>query len=480
MNMFYSFHLHDRFNQYSLLLQGGRLFQQYLVNAYICIEQNRIDYIESIQPTLRNEYFQGLHDALLKADLDGHDVGKRTILPSSFTGGPRYMYKHYQDALAICRVHGNPQYFITFTCNVMWPKITRHFNSFPHTKREDRPDIIARVFEMKVQDFIKHLRNERLFGEVAADLYTIEFQKIGLPHCHTLLWVTSPYKITTPEQVDQFIPAEIPDPTDDPHLHMIVTKFMMHGPCGLAHTSSTCMVNGMCSKNFPKKYQYVTQFDNNGYVHYVRRNNSRFIIKNGIELDNSYVAPYNRNLCLTFEAHINVEYCGWSMMIKYLFKYISKGAHHVRAKITQPLHDTTNDCTTQPKQNFVDARFIYPHEAAWRIFNFDIHNRNPIVQVLVVHLENMQTVTFKGNQSLENIINNPSAKKTTLTQWLHNNKTDETGCHLTYIDYLSEYRWITEQKNWVRRATRRTPTIGRLIYVLEAMERKSTEKGEKT
>jgi len=73
----------------------------------------------SIQPTLRNEYFQGLHDALLKGDFDGHDVGKRTILPTSFTGGPKYMYKHYQDALAICRVHGNPQYFITFTCNVM-------------------------------------------------------------------------------------------------------------------------------------------------------------------------------------------------------------------------------------------------------------------------------------------------------------------------------------------------------------------------
>ena len=121
-----------------------------------------------MQPTLRNEYFQGLHDALLKGDFDGHDVGKRTILPASFTGGPRYMHKHYQDALAICRVHGNPQYFVTFTCNVMWPEITRHFKNFPHVKREDRPDIIARVFEMKVQDFIKHLRNERLFGEVAA------------------------------------------------------------------------------------------------------------------------------------------------------------------------------------------------------------------------------------------------------------------------------------------------------------------------
>jgi hypothetical protein len=72
------------------------------------------------------------------------------------------------------------------------------------------------------------------------------------------LWVTSAHKITTPEQINQFISAEIPDPTDDPHLHMIVTKFMMHGPCGLANTSAACMVNGICSKNFPKKYENVT------------------------------------------------------------------------------------------------------------------------------------------------------------------------------------------------------------------------------
>ncbi|GJV58353.1 putative DNA helicase [Tanacetum coccineum] len=54
----------------------------------------------------------GVHNALLKGDFDGHDVGKRIILPASSTGGPRYMYKHYEDALAKCRVHGNPQYFM--------------------------------------------------------------------------------------------------------------------------------------------------------------------------------------------------------------------------------------------------------------------------------------------------------------------------------------------------------------------------------
>ncbi|KAI3693273.1 hypothetical protein L6452_33106 [Arctium lappa] len=41
----------------------------------------------------------------------------------------------------------------------------------------------------------------------------------------------------------------------------------------------------------------------------------------------------------------------------------------------------------------------------------------PAVQVLAVHLEKKQRITFKKNQPLQNIANNPMAKKTTLTQW---------------------------------------------------------------
>jgi hypothetical protein len=39
------------------------------------------------------------------------------VLPGSFTGGMRYYVQHYQDAMAICRVHGGPDTFTTFTCN---------------------------------------------------------------------------------------------------------------------------------------------------------------------------------------------------------------------------------------------------------------------------------------------------------------------------------------------------------------------------
>ncbi|XP_076904501.1 uncharacterized protein LOC143559974 [Bidens hawaiensis] len=117
-----------------------------------------------------------IQDAVQHGDTDGKDVGKRTVLPSSFVGGPRYMYKHYQDALAICRVHGKPQYFTTFTCNVKWPEIER-----------------------------------KVFGDITADLYTAEFQKRGLPHCHILLWVAPTCVIKDACEVDKFLSVEIPD-----------------------------------------------------------------------------------------------------------------------------------------------------------------------------------------------------------------------------------------------------------------------------
>ena len=147
------------------------MLQQNIVDAYICVEHCRLEYYRAKQDEFRCEFFQGVQDVVSRGDTDASTIGKRVILPSSFTGGPRYMYKHYQDALVICRVHGNPQYFITFTCNVRWPEITREISHVGVANAQDRPDIIARVFQMKVRAFIKHLRNRKPFGDVTAGNY---------------------------------------------------------------------------------------------------------------------------------------------------------------------------------------------------------------------------------------------------------------------------------------------------------------------
>ncbi|GKD66318.1 DNA helicase [Tanacetum coccineum] len=97
---------------------------------------------------------EGLYGVVSRGDRKGIAVDSKIILPRTFTGRPRYMYCHYLDALTICRSLGNPQFFITFTCNVKWPKIKRYMAQYPELTPADRADVVCRVFEQKVKDFV--------------------------------------------------------------------------------------------------------------------------------------------------------------------------------------------------------------------------------------------------------------------------------------------------------------------------------------
>ncbi|GKE11614.1 DNA helicase, partial [Tanacetum coccineum] len=243
----------------------------------------------------------------------------------------------------------------------------------------DRADIVCRVFQHKVKDFVKFLKEVKTFGCVAA-----EFQKRGLSHCHTLMWVDSKNKITDASQIDEYISAELPDPVKDPRGYKLVSELMLHRPCGAANLSAPYTQNGTCNKKFPKRFNANTFFDSNGHTQYRRRDIGTHFMKHESRFDNCNVVPYNRVLCLAFEVHINVEYCGWSMIIKYLFKYISKGPDRILANISRSIEEPSTSASANNKkideiQNYIDGRFICPYKACWRIFDFPIHSQEPAV-----------------------------------------------------------------------------------------------------
>ncbi|GJV25437.1 DNA helicase, partial [Tanacetum coccineum] len=407
-----------------------------------------------------------LYDVISRGERDGYEVGGRIILPMSFTGGPRYMYAHYLDALAIFRKLGNPQFFIIFTCNVNWPKIKRFMSEYPHLTASDRAYVVCRVFEQKIQALIAFLKEERIFGDVTGVLYTVEFQKRGLPHCHTLFWVDSASRIRIAEDADRFISAELPDPRIDPEGYNVVSELMVYGPCIAASVKAPCMKGDKCSKKFPKKFNQKTFFDENGHVHYQRRDTSVSTTRNEFQLDNSYVVSYNRNLLLAFRTHINVEYCGWSMLIKYLFKYISKGTDRVFTRMSRPIGESSTVATPSRQvideiQNYVEGRFICSHEAYRRILKFDIHRREPTVHILAMHLEDMQRITFRDQDRLKSVIDLPRKKSTTLIEWFAFNEANEVGRHLSYLEFPSEFVWYSDRKSWSSRKTSKS-SIGRL------------------
>ena len=79
----------------------------------------------------------------------GHSLEKKVILPSSFTGSPRYQHQLYQVAMGIVHCFGKPDFFVTFTCNPRWQEITDDL--LLGQTAENHQDIFARVFKLKLK-----------------------------------------------------------------------------------------------------------------------------------------------------------------------------------------------------------------------------------------------------------------------------------------------------------------------------------------
>ncbi|XP_076937348.1 uncharacterized protein LOC143604896, partial [Bidens hawaiensis] len=78
--------------------------------------------------------------------------------------------------------------------------------------------ILTKFYEVKLDAMIKLVKDKSLFGKVQAVIYTIEFQKRGLPHAHICIFMHPCSKIHNPQDVDKFISAEIPNKDNDPDL----------------------------------------------------------------------------------------------------------------------------------------------------------------------------------------------------------------------------------------------------------------------
>ncbi|XP_076960289.1 uncharacterized protein LOC143636628 [Bidens hawaiensis] len=274
MRQWFCYMIQDRVNQFSIIVNGRRLNQQYLVDAYTMIESKRHFYIRNKQTILRSETYENLCKLKSKGNGDISRAGQPVMLPSSFTGGSRYMMQNYLDAMSLCKWFGYPDFFITFTCNPNWPEIKRFLRG-TNLKAEDRPGISCRIFKIKLDSLMKDLKEKQPLGKVQAVVYTVEYQKRGLPNVHICIFLHPDSKLSSVEDVDPIISAEILDKDEDPELYSLVKDFMIHGPCGAYNPKCSCMIDNKCSKNFPKRFSDITCVDTDGFPIYKRPNNGR-------------------------------------------------------------------------------------------------------------------------------------------------------------------------------------------------------------
>ncbi|KAK8812301.1 hypothetical protein WA158_007535 [Blastocystis sp. Blastoise] len=472
---FYSFLCFPRsFPNKNYFLSGGKLFLQYIVDAYSKIEEQRLSFIEMNQSKLRAEsynvlrqYNQRRREQVIDEEVT-NGIGKPIILNSGFVGGPRYMKGAYLDAMTIVRYYGKPDYFITFTCNPKWKEIVE--NLYPNQEAWERPDLVCRVFAIKLKYLYHLLKDENVFGKAQAITYTVEFQKRGLPHAHILLNVEQQDKIHDTNELDSIICAYLPDEEKNPRLFKIVSTMNIHGP----HVSnSPCLdSHGICKKGFPKPFQECTTIPNDSYPLYFRPNDGRKVVfhrTNGdLEATNEYVVPYNPYLSLKLEAHINVEAVYSLHTVKYLYKYTTKGHDSMRAELSASSNETNNNEVKQ----YLDARYISSTEAVWRILGFPIVQSNIAVQILLIHDENDKNIVYTdgSEEQAEEIQGN---KLSMLEAYFKEN--DDLNNHLyvptleepefmTYDMFPQYYTWCKGEHIWKPRQ-KNSKTLGRIPYI---------------
>ncbi|KAH9541362.1 hypothetical protein CY35_14G059600 [Sphagnum magellanicum] len=346
MVKFYDYRFQHQDTNGIALLWGGRLRQQYIVDAYVAIEQNRLKYLRLNKKKLR--------------DTSVVAIRQRIILPSSFTVGPRCMVQNYQDAMAICRWAGCPDVFVTFTCNPQWFEIRRAL--LLEQQLQDRPDLVTLVFKIKLKELINDIHKNHILGRTIAGIYVVEFQKRGLPHAHILIF--------------------LPKTASHTRLRICVSKCPVHG-------------RRQMQKKYPCKFQSETVTNVNGYPIYQHRDTGNTVMVHGIELDNRWVVPHNVYLSTKYNAHINVEVCNNIRVVKYLFKYILRQSDNATEGNVVDIDEI---------KKYFNCHYVSASEAAWRILKFDMHERFPTEVATRSAISRMMlTEWFKTNQESEKL-----------------------------------------------------------------------------
>ena len=167
---------------------------------------------------------------------------------------------------------------------------------------------------------------------------------------------------------------------------------MMHGPCGALNPKNVCMQDNECKCRYPRPFNENTIQGKDSYPVYHRRDDGRRAKVRGKMLDNRWVVPYNPYLLRMFNCHINVVVCSSIKAVKYIYKYIYKGHDKASFSIDQPDADGNID----EIKRYIDARWVTPLEAMWRIFGFPLCANYPHVLQLPLHLPNMHKVAFNA------------------------------------------------------------------------------------
>ena len=202
------------------LFTSGRAFQEFVIEAYTKVLDNNCEAIEQDSMQKKLIRYRTTAGACRTAKTNGvTKIGsKRAICPKSMIGSPADFRSRYNDSMKLIQLRGKPDLFITMTTNSHWPEIQREL--LPGEKWENRPDLVSRVYRMKLLMLLDLIQNKNAFGQPAVVVGVTEYQKCSLPHCHTL--VLRSVRLTLPDEHLEFVRARQTPvlSANESHLHV--------------------------------------------------------------------------------------------------------------------------------------------------------------------------------------------------------------------------------------------------------------------
>ncbi|RID81149.1 hypothetical protein BRARA_A03747 [Brassica rapa] len=401
---YFAYQLQTRLEEGMTIVTSKRLLHQYIVDAYTSIEQERLRWFRLNQKKIRADLYNNVKDAVIKGDTDAKSIGKRVILPASYTGSPRYMAEKYHDAMAICRWYGNPHLFITMTTNPKWAEISNHLQMYGTDEPNDRPDLECRVFKMKLDELMSDFKKGLFFPRPKADrpsspcmedgVCTKKFPRSYVPHTQIN---DSGYVLYRRRQTDQVV-----------------------------------------------KKGNVT-LDNS------------YVVPHNLQILKKYKAHVNVEWCNKSTA---IKY-----LFKYITKGVDRAAFVFQKDGDQIPSDqaSTSQKPINEIDNYLEGRYLSACESMWRTFKFDIHHNSPAVQKFPVHLPNEQTAVYDEDEDLEDVERRYTHGRTMLTEWFEMNRLYEEARQLNYIQMLTMFVWDNSNKLYSKR--KQKGTIGRLVNI---------------
>jgi hypothetical protein len=391
------------------LLHMGYFSQQVICEMWAFLEQERVrsasHFIAKNAAARTTTVFEAL--SAVRSGVGGEmpDGKKRSFLSDKHSGTYAYKRRHAHNAISMFRKYGDPDLFITMTCNPNWPEFKEYREMMEASgikySRTD-PSVMYRVFELKVRKLMEVLLdNSEQLGEVQCYVFSIEYQARGLPHAHILLSFKDGHKVLTAADVDRLVSAELPGKAteQDRKLREIICRWNLH------ECREKCMKKSDPEKKkcgFDTKYFTEATVIDETRVEYKRRDNTDVkyhgyvsgaltkphVAPDGTVFTNQKVVPYNARLSLLFDCHINVEVCRGPGATRYLCKYLTKGLDQGVLEMNVLSED--DDVVTK----YLRGRVIQPCEAVQKLLGFASIRQSHPVHLIPLHLDQGQRVVY--------------------------------------------------------------------------------------